>query len=71
MRIIRICIHMDMAQHHKPQTTSPAAASPLAGQPLQVKSSELLRGRTMVEIEHGGQRYMLRVTRQDKLILTK
>lgn len=71
MRIIRICICMNMAQHQKPQPTSPAAASPQAGQPLQVKSSDLLRGQTMVEIEHGGQRYTLRVTRQDKLILTK
>ncbi|HJW24652.1 MAG TPA: hemin uptake protein HemP [Rhodocyclaceae bacterium] len=62
---------MNMAQHQKSQPTSPAAALPPAGQLLQVKSSDLLRGQTMVEIEHGGQRYTLRVTRQDKLILTK
>jgi len=31
----------------------------------------LLRGATMVEIEHAGQIYILRITRENKLILTK
>lgn len=34
-------------------------------------SEEILRGNTTVEIEHAGQRYLLRVTRENKLILTK
>jgi hemin uptake protein HemP len=34
-------------------------------------SSELFKGSTVVEIDHAGQRYLLRVTRENKLILTK
>ena len=36
-----------------------------------IGSDEILRGNTTVEIEHAGQRYLLRVTRENKLILTK
>ena len=36
-----------------------------------IESEELLRGANAVEIEHAGQRYLLRVTRENKLILTK
>ncbi len=36
-----------------------------------LKSEELFEGREEVIIEHGGQEYRLRKTRQDKLILTK
>lgn len=36
-----------------------------------VDSKELLRGNNTVEIEHAGQCYLLRVTRENKLILTK
>ena len=36
-----------------------------------VDSQQLLRGAQAVEIEHAGQRYLLRVTRENKLILTK
>lgn len=39
--------------------------------PPRVSSAQLLRGQRTVEIEHGGQRYTLRVTKDDKLILTK
>ena len=35
------------------------------------ESSQLLQGANVVEIEHAGQRYLLRVTRENKLILTK
>lgn len=31
----------------------------------------LFKGTTAVEIEHAGQRYVLRITRENKLILTK
>lgn len=34
-------------------------------------SEQILRGANTVEIEHAGQRYLLRVTRENKLILTK
>jgi len=36
-----------------------------------VKSDEILDGRNEIQIEHNGMIYRLRVTRQDKLILTK
>ncbi len=36
-----------------------------------VCSEQLLRGATTLEIDHAGQRYLLRVTRENKLILTK
>ena len=36
-----------------------------------IASAELLCGASTVEIEHAGQRYLLRVTRENKLILTK
>lgn len=35
------------------------------------KSSDILQGNEMVWIEHGGEAYQLRVTRQGKLILNK
>ena len=38
---------------------------------LPVSSEQLLRGATTLEIDHAGQRYLLRVTRENKLILTK
>lgn len=36
-----------------------------------VDSWEILGGNSAVEIDHAGQRYLLRVTRENKLILTK
>ncbi len=36
-----------------------------------LESEQILRGNNTVEIEHAGQRYLLRVTRENKLILTK
>ena len=36
-----------------------------------IDSSEILRGTNAVEIDHAGQRYILRMTRENKLILTK
>lgn len=51
---------------------------PYPNQPLEntadrprVDSEQLFRGAPAVEIEHAGQRYLLRVTRENKLILTK
>lgn len=36
-----------------------------------INSAEILGTASMIEIEHAGQRYLLRVTRENKLILTK
>lgn len=49
-------------------TAPPLGAIPL---PTRLDSSQILRGATTVEIDHAGQRYLLRVTRENKLILTK
>lgn len=38
---------------------------------LSIKSSDLFCHARSVCIEHGGQRYLLRLTRENKLILTK
>lgn len=39
--------------------------------PPSVSSKQLFRGQRTMQIEHGGQRYTLRLTRDNKLILTK
>lgn len=36
-----------------------------------IDSRELMRGGRLIEILHAGQRYTLRLTRENKLILTK
>jgi hemin uptake protein HemP len=36
-----------------------------------ISSEQLLHGATTLAIDHAGQRYLLRVTRENKLILTK
>ncbi len=56
-------------------TTPPASTSTVRPQtvtrPPCIGSEELLRGGRIVEIDHAGQRYTLRVTKENKLILTK
>ncbi len=53
------------------QTDSPNAARNLTPEPPRVHSRELLRGTNLILIEHAGDRYYLRMTRNNKLILTK
>lgn len=38
---------------------------------LMLSSSELFRGQREIVIRHAGHEYLLRITRTDKLILTK
>jgi len=47
---------------HRPDAQEPKAC---------IDSRQLLGERNLIEIEHAGQRYQLRVTRENKLILTK
>ena len=47
----------------------PASAPPAPPRVVDVR--ELLRGRNEVVLQHGSQRYRLRITRAGKLILTK
>jgi hemin uptake protein HemP len=46
-------------------------AGPLVEAEAEIVSARLLQGRREVVIRHSGQRYRLRVTASDKLILTK
>ena len=67
---------MKPAQPPLPEDTGSAPATPSCAlpqdePPLHWPSSLLLRGRQVVSIEHKGAVYQLRLTRQDKLILTK
>jgi len=57
---------------HTPPTRPHPEPPPAAAEPVpRIDSSQLLRGGRTVEIDHAGQRYTLRLTRENKLILTK
>ena len=58
-----------MNNNPKPAPTAPPPEP--SALPARVDSGQILRGASTVEIEHAGQRYLLRVTRENKLILTK
>ena len=53
----------------KPADTQPPAEN-RADRP-RVASEQLLQGASAVEINHAGQIYLLRVTRENRLVLTK
>lgn len=59
--------------NREPAPTAPSADSAprTAAVPLVYRSDELLGGRNEVWIEHGFERYRLRLTSNGKLILTK
>lgn len=46
-------------------------AVPYKDREQRISSSEILKGKTRVRIEHQGEEYVLQLTRQGKLILTK
>lgn len=63
---------MSRIQHADFTRADCAPAYPQAAQaPRRVSSMDLLREGRLLEIEHRGQIYTLRLTRQDKLLLTK
>ncbi|NHC05882.1 hemin uptake protein HemP [Azonexus fungiphilus] len=55
----------------QPKSVPSASPPPAAGNLPRLDSGQILQGASTVEIEHAGQRYLLRVTRENKLILTK
>ncbi|MEM6618233.1 MAG: hemin uptake protein HemP [Pseudomonadota bacterium] len=64
--------------HMEPPTPSPAAGTAAApgretghNGPPRYRARDLSRGGDLVTIEHDGQVYTLRITRSNKLILTK
>ena len=57
-----------------PQSPKPADPIPVPEKTetrRRIDSETLLAGASILEIDHAGQRYLLRVTRENKLILTK
>ncbi|WP_240233027.1 hemin uptake protein HemP [Devosia lacusdianchii] len=54
-----------------PASTGPHAADPTVDTPKIITSAALFEGSGEVLILHNGVPYRLRITRQDKLILTK
>jgi hemin uptake protein HemP len=54
-----------------PTSATPPAPAPQSADRHCIDSKTLLKGATALEIEHSGQRYVLRITRENKLILTK
>lgn len=57
--------------HLKPRTATLPARLPAESKTARFDSQALLRGHREILIEHGGETYRLRHTRNDKLILTK
>lgn len=57
--------------NNQPKPPAPTLASLPGAQRPRIDSGTLMRGAPAVEIEHAGQRYLLRATRENKLILTK
>lgn len=51
--------------------TPPQAVKPAPTQSEVVSATVLMRGQPVLRIEHGGERYQLRLTKNGKLILTK
>jgi hemin uptake protein HemP len=57
---------------HEPTRSEPTHAAPVASRSAQrIDSHRLLAGGRELVIDHAGQEYRLRLTRNDKLILTK
>lgn len=54
----------------RPQAAQREVA-PVAQTRRRISSTELLAGTNELQIEHNGEAYLLRLTRQGKLILTK
>lgn len=54
-----------------PKPPSQNLPSPSGNSRPRLDSGQLLQGAQAIEIEHAGQFYLLRVTRENKLILTK
>ncbi len=59
----------EMTSTEQPPTQAQATAQ--SDLPSRLSSSQIFCGRKTVEIDHGEQRYTLRVTKDNKLILTK
>lgn len=63
--------HSASAMSHDPLPTSSETSRQRPASAQRVESNRLMSGARELVIEHAGQEYRLRVTRNDKLILTK
>lgn len=54
---------------HQPPEPKQRPAPPPPSEPRRVRSSELFEGAQQVVIEHGGQEYLLLITRNGRLLL--
>ena len=69
LHLITILINMWDMNPPRPSSASQAKACP---DPVGVvRVTDLLKNRQVLVIEHAGERYLLRLTRNGKLILTK
>jgi hemin uptake protein HemP len=77
LRIVRILDPLDLnlgdAMQTVPQTQESDRQLPPQKRPAlpRIQSRDLLQGSNLLLIEHGGDRYYLRMTRNNRLILTK
>jgi len=56
---------------HDPAAASKSPDEPIRAPEKTVSTDELFQGKTEIYIDHKGERYRLRITRRDKLILQK
>ncbi len=64
-------MHLNHAMTAQSQTTKASQPADQSATRPRIDSQQILRGTQAVEIDHAGQRYLLRITRENKLILTK
>lgn len=62
---------MDASPESRPTLATVPLVAPVTGQLPTIASIELFRQGTTLRIVHAGQVYQLRVTRENRLILTK
>ena len=60
-----------MAAHRQPGNNAPQNGMEIRRSRRTITSLELMGSGTELIIEHGGEEYRLRITKQEKLILTK
>lgn len=68
---INSCLTQVISVSLQPNPPEPTPLAEKTENRPRIASEQILGGATTVEIEHAGQRYLLRVTRENKLILTK
>jgi hemin uptake protein HemP len=62
---------MNLSSSKATRVIVPPISLPSADQPPSIDSRQLFFQHRLVQIEHAGQHYQLRLTRENKLILTK